>query len=125
MYKASLHKKKSPVWTRLHNDFHPVYKRGKVPHMMMTFDFLITAKHNPEFRKKLENAISSNLDCEICTERHRLTFLSKSQSVIITAANSSSDFSYKIPPKKVTYRAFIKILNDEWDSIVEGDIVDV
>ena len=47
--------------------------------MIMTYDFILTAKYNKEFRVQLDNAILSDLNSEICTDIHRLTFLPKSR----------------------------------------------
>lgn len=93
--------------------------------MIMTYDFVLTAKRNKEFRLQLDNAILSDLNSEICTDIHRLTFLSTSQVVIVTAKSDTSAFRHKIIPKKITYQALIKMLDGKWNDISPSDITDL
>ena len=93
--------------------------------MIMTYDFILTAKYNKEFRVQLDNAILSDLNSEICTDIHRLTFLPKSQVVIVTAKSDTSAFRNKIVPKKITYQALTKMLDGNWNNIAPGDITDI
>lgn len=92
--------------------------------MIMTYDFILRAKYNKDFRLRLDKAILSDLNSEICTDIHRLTFLSKSQIVIVTAKSETSAFRNKIIPKKITYRALTKMLEGNWNDIAPGDITD-
>ena len=93
--------------------------------MIKTFDFILMAKRDKNFRAKIDEAISSNMDCEIYTDIHRLTFSSKSQTVTITAKSNTSPFKEKIVPKRITYQSLIKLLDDEWTSIASNDITDL
>ena len=93
--------------------------------MIMTYDFILTAKYNKEFRVQLDNAILSDLNSEICTDIHRLTFLPKSQVVIVTAKSDTSAFRNEIIPKKITYQALMKMLDGNWNEIAPGDITDI
>ena len=93
--------------------------------MIMTYDFILTAKYNKEFRVQLDNAILSDLNSEICTDIHRLTFLPKSQVVIVTAKSNTTPFRNKIIPKKITYQALMKMLDGNWNEIAPGDITDI
>ncbi len=93
--------------------------------MIMTYDFILTAKHDKNFRSKIDESILSNTSSEICTDIHRLTFFPESQTVTITAKSDTSPFRYKIAPKKITYQALMKMLNDKWDSIAPDEITDL
>lgn len=93
--------------------------------MIMTYDFVWTAKRNKEFRLQLDKAILSELNSEICTDIHRLTFLSTSQTVIVTAKSDTSAFRNKIIPKKITYQALIKMLDGKWNDISPSEITDL
>lgn len=93
--------------------------------MIKTYDFLLIAKRDKNFRAKVDEAISSNVDCEICTDIHRLAFSSKSQTVVVTAKSTTSPFKEKIVPKKITYQALIKMLDGDWNSIDPNDITDL
>ena len=93
--------------------------------MMKTYDFLLIAKRDKNFRAKMDEAISSDMDCEICTDIHRLTFSSKSQTVAVTAKSNTSPFKEKIVPKRITYQALIKLLDGDWNSIGPNDITDL
>lgn len=92
--------------------------------MIMTYDFIQTAKHNKIFRAQIDKALLSDIKIEIYTNMHKLTFLPEAQVVVITAKSDTSPFRHKIIPKKITYQAFIKILNGEWDSLAPNDIMD-
>ena len=93
--------------------------------MIRTFDFILTAKRDKNFRAQIDGAVSSNMACEICTDTHRLIFYAKSQTVVITAKSNTSPFREKIVPKKITYQALIKLLDGEWNSIAPNDITDL
>ena len=93
--------------------------------MIMTYDFILTAKHSKIFCSKIDEAVLSNKHSEICTNIHRLTFVPESQTVTITAKSDISPFKHKIAPKKITYQALMKMLNDEWDSIAPDEIMDL
>ncbi len=93
--------------------------------MIKTYDFLLTAKRDKNFRAQMDEAVSSNTDCEICTDMHRLTFSSKSQTVSVTAKSKTSPFKENIIPKKITYKALIKMLDGDWNSIGPDDITDL
>ena len=58
--------------------------------MIKTYDFLLIAKRDKNFRAQMDKVISSNIDCEICTDMHRLIFSSKSQTVTVTAKSNTS-----------------------------------
>lgn len=91
----------------------------------MTYDFILTAKHNKDFRSQIDKAILSDLNSEICTDIHRLTFFPKSQAVIVTPKSDTSAFRNKIIPKKITYKGLMKMLDGNWDNIAPGDITDI
>ncbi len=93
--------------------------------MIMTYDFIQTAKHNKIFRSQIDKALLSNFKVEICTNMHKLTFFPASQTVTIMAKSDANIFKHKIIPKKITYQALIKMLNGEWDNIVPDDIIDL
>lgn len=69
--------------------------------MLMTFDFVLTAKYDTNFMKQLEEALSCDLDREIFTDTHRLNFYAKSQTITITTKSNTSAFHNKIIPKKL------------------------
>lgn len=46
-----------------------------------------------------------------------MSFLPKSQTVIITARSDASAFKEKIVSKKITYQGLMKMLDGEWDRI--------
>lgn len=92
--------------------------------MIQTFDFIFKAKYDQDFMKVLQDAISSNEDCEIYMDRHKLNFDAKSQMVSITP-NSNTDIYNKIIPKKVKYKALMKMLKGEWDNFAPDDISDL
>lgn len=93
--------------------------------MIMTYDFILTAKHNKEFHSQIDKAILSDLNSEICTDIHRLTFFPKLQAVVVTPKSDTSAFSNKIVPKKITYKGLRKMLNGNWNTIAPGDITDI
>lgn len=93
--------------------------------MIMTYDFILTAKRNKIFRSQIEEVVLSNSNNEICTDICRLTFFPESQMVTVTARSNANTFKHKIIPKKITYQALMKMLNGEWDSIDPGDITDL
>ena len=93
--------------------------------MLMTFDFVLTAKYNTNFMKQLKEALSCNLDREICADIHRLNFYTESQTIIITPKSKTSTFHDKIVPKKITYQALEKMINEEWDNIDQNEITDI
>lgn len=43
--------------------------------MIKTYDFVLTAKYNQDFRAQIEEAVSCGLEKEICTDIHKLTFV--------------------------------------------------
>ncbi len=92
--------------------------------MIMAYDFIMAAKRNKNFRSQIDKAVLSDSNNEICTDIYRLTFFPESQTVIVTANSDISAFKHKIIPKKITYRALMKMLNGEWSSMVPGDIED-
>lgn len=92
--------------------------------MIKTYDFVLTAKYNQDFRAEIDEAIFCHLSKEIFTDIHKLTFLPQSQEVIVTARSGDSIFKNKIPAKRIAYRALVKMLDGEWDKILPGDIVD-
>lgn len=93
--------------------------------MIMTYDFIMTAKRNKNFRSQIDKAVLSDSINEICTDICRLIFYPESQVVIVTANSDTSTFKHKIITKKITYQALMKMLNGEWDSMVPGDIEDL
>lgn len=93
--------------------------------MIMTYDFLLLAKGNKNFRDHLNQAILSESDCEIYTDIHKLTFSPKSQTIMITAKSDTSPFRHKIAPKQITYSALMKMLDDNWESIASDEITDL
>ena len=96
--------------------------RGKI--MIQTYDFIFKAKYDQDFMKDLQDAISSNENCEIYTNKHTLNFDAKSQIVSITP-NSNTGIYNKIIPKKIKYKALMKMLKGEWDNFASDDITDI
>ena len=92
--------------------------------MIETFDFIFKAKYDQDFMKVLQGAISSNENCEIYTDRHKLNFDAKSQMVSITP-NSNTGIYNKIIPKKIKYKALMKMLKGEWDNFAPDDVADI
>ena len=93
--------------------------------MLMTYDFIRIAQSNNIFMEELQRALASDADSEICTNTHRLRFYAKEQAVLVEPFSETSDFHWKIVPKKIAYRALDKMLNGDWDSIEAGDIVTI
>lgn len=93
--------------------------------MIMTYDFILTAKREKAFMKQLKEALLSHSDSILCTDIHKLSFHSDKQTVIVTPKSAASDFSWKIVPKKIKYQALIKMLDGDWDNIQPNDITDV
>lgn len=91
----------------------------------MTYDFILKAQHDKNFMKKIRNAISSELDKEICTDIHRLRFFGEKKVVIVEPYSENSDFNWKIIPKEITYSAILKMIEGDWDGIGSEDIRDV
>ena len=92
--------------------------------MIETFDFIWKAKYDQDFRKVLQDAISSNENCEINTDKHKLSFDAKSQTVSV-APKSNTGVYNKIIPKKMKYQALMKMLKGEWDNFAPDDITDI
>ncbi len=94
--------------------------------MVTTFDFLLTAQHNPTFRVQLLHALSSPFPCTLQTELHTLTLSPASQTVTITPRPDTDAFGVsKVIPKQVTYQALNHMLHHRWDCIVPEDITDL
>lgn len=92
--------------------------------MIMTYDFILYAKRDKDFMKQLRNAVLNDFDNEIYTDTHILSFQPKIKTVIIKAKPDINSFRNKIVPKKVTYSAFIKMLDGDWENINTDDIID-
>lgn len=92
--------------------------------MIQTYDFIFKAKYDQDFMRVLQDAISSNENCVIYADRHKLNFDAKSQTVSITP-NSNTSIYNKIIPKKVKYKALMKMLKGEWDNFAPDDITDI
>lgn len=93
--------------------------------MIITYDFILTARRDKAFREQLNESLLSDSDSEICTQTHRLTFRSNEQTVIVTPKSDTIIGIHKFVPKKITYEALIKMLHDDWDSIEPDDIADL
>lgn len=93
--------------------------------MIRTYDFLLVAKRNKNFRSQIDEAILNGLNSEIYTDTHRLIFLPESQTVIVTAKSNVSPSHEKIVPKKITYQVLKNMLDEKWDSIDPNDITDL
>ncbi|MCH5270332.1 MAG: hypothetical protein J1E83_06235 [Lachnospiraceae bacterium] len=92
--------------------------------MIQTYDFIFKAKYDQDFMKVVQDAVSSNENCEINTDRHKLNFDAKSQMVIITP-NLNTGIYNKIIPKKIKYKALMKMLKGEWDNFAPDDVADI
>ena len=92
--------------------------------MIETYDFILTAKYDKDFMKHLKNALSSNEDSEISTNKHRLILDAKSQMMSVVPKSNTGAYN-KIIPKKIKYQAVLKMLNGEWDNIESDDITDI
>ena len=92
--------------------------------MIETFDFIWKAKYDQEFRKVLQDAILSKEHCEIYTDKHKLSFDAKSQTVSVTPNLNTGDCN-KIIPKKMKYQALMKMLKGEWDNFAPDEITDI
>ncbi len=93
--------------------------------MIRTYDFILQAKQNEEFRAKIEKAMSDSEDIEICTDMYRMNFMADSQAVLVRALSDSSPWSSKILPKKITYRAVRMMLSGEFDDFNSDDFTDI
>ena len=93
--------------------------------MIMTFDFILTAKHSKDFMERLKTAVSGSQDTELCTDILKMCFHSKSQTVSILPVSDTCAFRHKIIPQKITYQALEKMLNGDWDHLAPGDIMDL
>lgn len=93
--------------------------------MIKTYDFLLVAKRDKNFRCQIDEAVLSDLESEICTDIHRLIFSPESQTVTIMPKSNVSPSKEKVVPKKITYKALIKMLHGKWDSIEPTDITDL
>ena len=92
--------------------------------MIETYDFIFQAKYNKDFKKVLQDTISSYENRIIYTNKHKLIFDAKLQVVSVTP-KSNTDFCTKIIPKKIKYQALTKMLNNEWDNFETDDITDI
>ena len=86
--------------------------------MSQTFDFIILARNNKKFMELLQNALSSDKDSVLFTDRHKLFFDAQSQTLYIVPQPDC----VKVIPTKITYRATRKLLNAELDGIMDADV---
>ena len=93
--------------------------------MIMTYDFALIAQRNSKLMKAINDAMASQNDQEVCTDMHRLSFVSSKKVVIVEPLSENSPFHYKVVPKAISYTAVIKMLNNNWADICEGEIMDV
>ena len=93
--------------------------------MIMTYDFALIAHRDSELMKAINDAMVSQNDQEVCTDIHRLSFVSSEKVVIVKPLSENSPFHYKVVPKVITYTAVIKMLNNNWADICDGEIMDV
>ncbi|MDE5699391.1 MAG: hypothetical protein K2I96_18615 [Lachnospiraceae bacterium] len=85
--------------------------------MVKTFDFIFAAHRDESFMKQLKEAVSSDVDVEICTDIMRLHFDSKNKVVIVRPFSETSAFHCKVVPAEITYHALLKMLANEWEGI--------
>lgn len=93
--------------------------------MLMTFDFIFIAQYDKILMGQLREAVLSDSDVEICTELHRIQFDAHRQTVAIRPYSETSPFRHKIAPKEITYKAFEKMLDLDWDHFEADDIIDI
>lgn len=92
--------------------------------MIMTFDFIFQAQHNEILMKQLREAVWSDSDREICTDIHRIHFDVHRRVVVVRPYSKTSAFSHKVVPREITYDAFIKMLDMDWEHYASGDIIE-
>lgn len=93
--------------------------------MLMTFDFIFMAQRDKILMKQLREAIQSDSDVEICTDIHRIHFDAHRKTVAVRPFSETSAFRCKIAPKEIKYKAFVKMLDMDWDDLASGDIIDL
>ncbi len=85
--------------------------------MVMTFDFIFDAQHDESLMNQIKEAVSKDVDAEICSDIVRLHFDSVKQVVIVRPYSETSAFHCKIVPAEITYHALLKMLANDWDGI--------
>lgn len=78
--------------------------------LLYTLDFLIYAQKDEELKKSILEALESEIDTEVCTKIHRLTFVAEEQYVHIEPLSKAFTFAYKILPSKIAYSAVKKVI---------------
>ena len=89
--------------------------------MVQTFYFLFWARNDKKFMELLQNALSSDKESVLFTDRHKLFFDAGSQTLYITPKPGTNAY-VKVVPAKITYRALRKLLNNERDDSIYGEI---
>ena len=93
--------------------------------MIMTFDFAMLAWKDNELMTKLQNGLVQENENEVLTKYHRIIFYPGVQKIDIFPISESSPFHWKITPKQITYSAFWKMLNKDFEHFEDGDIIDI
>ena len=88
----------------------------------MTFDFIFAALKNKNRMDKLKEAVQSKSAVEICTDLHRIHFDPHRKVVTVRPYSETSPFRHKIIPTEIRYRAFIKMLDSDWEHLEADDI---
>lgn len=83
----------------------------------MTFDFVFAAQRDESLMKQVKEAVSSDVDVEICSDIVRLYFDSEKKTVSVRPYSETSAFPYKIIPAQITYHALLKMLANDWEEI--------
>lgn len=93
--------------------------------MIRSFDFVQMAQKNRQLRNEIEMARSSSNRTVVYTYMHKLDFDSINKIVMVEPCSEEAHVQCKIVPKKITYKALICMLENRWDDMEEGDIVDI
>ncbi len=93
--------------------------------MIMTYDFALMAQRDTKLLKAINDALVSQNNEVVCTDIHKLCFFPSKKTVIVNALSENSPFHYQVVPKEISYTAIIKMLNNNWDDICKGEIIDV
>lgn len=91
--------------------------------MLMTFDFVMHAWRDERLMSKFRKCIEQEQNSELHTDIYRISFNAQRRTVDIQPFSSTSPFAYKIIPMRITYSALIKMLDDKFEDIEEGEIV--
>jgi hypothetical protein len=90
--------------------------------MTLTFDFIRKARKDVSFRNKIEDALRSGKDCQLCTDILRMSFNSQKRTMIVRRLSENSPFHWKVFPVEITYDAVHCMINDDFDNISDGEI---